>query len=100
MKKKVLVSLITLVILASACGGPQYPFDTGYQDEADLAQEFAEGRQLVEKEKKARENDPCLDDKLSGVPPELQRCGNWQDREPEPPLKDPYAGEEYTENSG
>ena len=72
------VFLVSLTLL-TACsgGGPQFPFDSNYQDGSDLGQEFEEGRREAEELDRERKNDPCLDDKLSGVPPELQRCGNW-----------------------
>jgi hypothetical protein len=100
--KKVLSFIAVIVIFIVSCsgGGPQFPFDTGYQDSADLAREFEEGRREAEEFDKMRKDDPCLDDKLSGVPPEEQRCGNWQDMEPEPPQKDNFAGEENTGNNG
>ena len=42
--------LFTTLIFLTACsgGGPQFPFDTGYSDSADLAQEFEEGRRQAE----------------------------------------------------
>lgn len=48
MIRKILILLFTMGIVMTACGGPQYPFDTGYQDSADLAQEFEEGRREAE----------------------------------------------------
>jgi hypothetical protein len=56
----------------SGASGPSFPFDDSYQDNADTAQEYWEGRQEIER----IENDPCTQDIMNGVPPEYQRCDN------------------------
>lgn len=82
MNIKEIVSLLAIVIICASCSGG-YLFDSSSQDSSDFAQEFEEGRREVEIYQQKRKDDPCLDDKLSGVPPELQRCGNWQDNKPQ-----------------
>lgn len=78
--KKIVFNLILLSIMVSSalllvsCGGSQFPFDNQGNEGSYLDQEYAEGRAMVEAEANARKNDPCLDDVLSGVPEELQRC--------------------------
>ena len=54
--------IAALFFLAKSCSGggsgasgPSFPFDDSYQDNADTAQEYWEGRQEVER----IENDPC-----------------------------------------
>lgn len=62
---------------SSSRSGPSsnyYPFDTSFEDNSNIAAEIREGQEELE----MIENDPCLDDIMSGVPPEYQRCGENQ----------------------
>ena len=62
-----------LGILLASCGG-QFPYDSSYIDEQELANEYAEGQaELAE-----CESDPCCQDAMNGVPDELSRCKDQQ----------------------
>jgi len=64
-------ALFAFAFVLIACGS-QYLFDDSSIDSSDLAQEYAEGRAMLE----TVEADPCLQDAMAGVPPELSRCDN------------------------
>jgi hypothetical protein len=91
MNKKVLGFIITLVVLVSACGGPQYPFDTGYQDSADLDQEFAEGR--IEAELYDKYKEKQWDEYGEEASRELEEIKKWRE-------SDARADEEFGYTSG
>ena len=75
MKTKVFIVLIALLIISPSCSGSVL-FDTYSQDSADSDQEIKKGRRASNTFINWRQDDPCLDDILAGVPPGLQRCGN------------------------
>jgi hypothetical protein len=70
----VFIFLIALFVISTSCSGG-YLFDSDGQDRADFAQEFKDDLREANSFVNARNNNPCLDDILTGVPPELQRCG-------------------------
>jgi hypothetical protein len=74
MKIKVFIFLIALIVISTSCSGGNL-FDLYGQDRADFAQEFEDGHIEANSFINARNNNPCLDDILAGVPTELQRCG-------------------------
>ena len=71
-KRKTIIFLVPFIILliASSCSGPAYPFDDAYYDSSDLSREYEEGRQELD----AIRSDPCIEDIMAGVPEEYSRC--------------------------
>ena len=74
MKIKVFIFQIALFAISTSCSGVHL-LDSYGKDMADIAREFEVRRRKVNSFVNARDNDPCLDDILAGVPLELQRCG-------------------------
>lgn len=64
------IFVLFCILLASCSGGSQYPMDTSYSEDAETANEIAEGRAEAEQ----CESDPCCQDARHGVPWEYSRC--------------------------
>ena len=91
-RRLVVTVFIASLIMVTACsgGGPQFPFDTGYSDSADLAQEFAEGQEFAD------EYDEYLEQKWDKMAEEGAKDADPEGYDPacEPP---PFQEEDWSQ---
>ncbi len=74
--KYILITIALLpIITVASCYGPASPFDTTYQDDSEIRQEYEEGKTENATLDAAMKADPCLEDIIYGVPEEYRRCG-------------------------